>query len=591
MRMRGGSACAIAGLVFAGAVTAAGAVDWYPQAGWSERPDPVASPLARRGGTIRWNGAQPPKSFNAYVDNNTYTAMVFDLMYGKLLAMDPVTTELVPALARRWSVSDDGREFTFVIDERAKWSDGEPVTAADVKWTFDAVMDPKSDSGPWKATLTFFESPEVVDGRTVRFRKKGDGPRDWRDILNCSTFWVLPKHVFAGRDFNKLDFVGAVTGGAYMIVRAEAQIETELIRHGRWWCQDLPQFRGVYNFDRILVRYFADNENAFEALKKRKVDVYPVYTARIYDQETGTTAFKHNWLLKRRVRNRAPIGFQGFAMNQRRFPFDDLRVRKAMAALLDRETMNRTMMSGAYFLLRSYYPDLYDANHPCGNEMHTYDPAKAKRLLGEAGWTRDATDGLLKKGGRKFEFTFLSRSSTEEKFLVMFDHELRKLGIAMTIDRKDFAGWMRDMDSFSFDMTWAAWGAGLVKYPELAWSGTEADRRGSNNITGFRSAEVDRLIAEEKECDSAAKRQDLYRRMDALIAAEVPYVLLWQTDSTRILHWNKFGMPKTVLSPVEREESVLTYWWYDEDRVAEMERSIGDKGFLPAIVETIRCGN
>ena len=164
------------------------ALTWFPSADWRDKPDSVASPRAVRGGTIRFNGAQPPKSFNAYVDNNNYSAMVFDLMYEKLLGTDGETAGSVPALARRWAVSDDGREFTFVLDERAKWSDGEPVTAEDVKWTFDAVMDPKSDTGPWKSMLGFFESPEIVDARTVRFRKKGDSAKDWRDILNCSTF-------------------------------------------------------------------------------------------------------------------------------------------------------------------------------------------------------------------------------------------------------------------------------------------------------------------------------------------------------------------------------------------------------------------
>ena len=552
------------------------AVTWHPATNWVEKADPYASPRARRGGTIRLNGAQPPKSFNAYVDNNNYSAMVFGLLYGKLLGMDAATSELVPELARRWAVSDDGREFTFVLDARATWSDGKPVTAADVKWTFDAVMAPTSDTGPWKAMLGFFESPEILDERTVRFRKKGDTPRDWRDILNCSSFWILPKHAFDGRDFNKLNFIGAVSGGAYQIVRAEPQVETELRRHGRWWCQDLPQCRGTMNFDRILVRYFAENENAFEALKKRKVDLYPVYTVRLYEKECGTEAFKRNWLLKRRVRNRAPIGFQGFAMNLRRPPFDDIRFRKAMAALVDRETMNRTMMSNAYFLLNSYYTDLYDAAHPCPNEMHAYDPARAAKLLAEA-----------KRDGCPMSFTFLSRSATEDKFLALFDQELRKLGVTMTIVRKDFASWMRDMDGFSFDMTWAAWGAGTVKYPELSWLGSEADRKGSNNVTGFKSAEVDRLIAVEKTMDDAAARLDAYRKIDALVAAEVPYVLLWQTDSTRILYWNKFGMPETVLHPFDREESALVYWWYDEDRAEELERAIRSDGFLPAVPETV----
>ena len=90
------------------------AVTWYPAADWTEKPDPEASPYARRGGTIRMNGAQPPKSFNAYVDNNSYSAMLMDLMYMKLLGMSAQTSELEPSLARKWAVSDDGREFAEV---------------------------------------------------------------------------------------------------------------------------------------------------------------------------------------------------------------------------------------------------------------------------------------------------------------------------------------------------------------------------------------------------------------------------------------------------------------------------------------------
>jgi len=562
---------------------------WRPAADAPPQgPDPFADPRARRGGTMRFNGAQPPKSLNAYVDNNTYAAMLFDLMYMNLLGMDGMTEELVPALACRWAVSGDGSEYVFEIDPRARWSDGEPVTAQDVKWTFDAVVDPKSDTGPWKSTLAFFESPAIEGPRTVRFRKKAAGEKDWRDILNCSSFWILPRHVFAGRDFNKLDFEKAVVGGPYEIGKVEEQVETVLVRHGRWWRQDAPECRGTYNFDRIVLRYFADNENAFDAFKKRRIDIYPVYTARIYAEETGGEKFRRNWILKRIVRNHAPIGFQGFAMNMRRFPFDDIAARRAMAALVDRETMNRTMMNGAYFLLNSYYPDIYDGTHPCGNEMHVYDPAKAGRLLAEAGWKKDPADGRLKKGGRAFEFTFLSRSGTEDKFLALFDHALRDAGISMKIVRKDFAGWMRDMDSFNYEMTWAAWGAGHVKYPELAWSSKEADRKGSNNITGYKSAETDAIIAAEKGMDSASDRLDAYRRIDALVAAQVPYVLLWQTDCTRILHWNKFGMPPAVLSRSERERASLVYWWYDDDRARELDDAIGRGGFLPQVPEETR---
>ena len=556
---------------------------WLPGPDWRERPDPSASPRARKGGTIRFNAGPAPKSFNAYVDGSSYSSMFFSLMYDRLLGNDPDTMEFAPALARRWRVSSDGREFTFELDARARWSDGSPVTARDVKATFDAVTDPKSDTGPWKIQLGEFASPEILDAHTVRFRKKGDSPRDWRDLMNCSGFWILPASLLEGRDFNSLDFVRAPVGGAYALVRIDEQVEAEYARVASWWRADTPPCRGTYNFDRILARYFADNENAFEALKKRQIDVYPVYTARIMNEGTRSERFRRNWILARRVRNHRPVGYQGFAMNMRRAPFDDRRVRIAMAKLIDRETMNRTMMNGEYFLQNSYFTDIYTPEEPCRNPMWLYDPEGAAKLLAEAGWRRDAVTGRLERDGRPFAFTFLSRSSTEDKFLALFDAALRAQGIEMRIVRKDFSEWMRDMDEFNFDMTWQSWGAGVFKYPEVAWSSSEADRHQSNNTVGFRSAEVDRLIAAEKSMGTMAERVAAYREIDRLVAEEAPFAFLWNSDQTRLLYWNRFGMPETVLSRFTDEEGVLTYWWHDADRAAELKKAMSENGFLPTV--------
>ena len=547
------------------------ALTWYPAADWKDTPNPIANLRARRGGTIRFNGGQPPKSYNAYVDNNSYTTMTFDLMYENLLSTDSETIEFCPSLARRWAVSDDGREFTFVLDERARWSDGRPIEAADVKWTFDAVMDPKSDTGPYKTLLGTFESPEVVDSRTVVMRKKGDSPKTWRDLLHCGFFWILPRHAFAGRPFNSVSLVDMPTSGPYRLVRVDEQIESEFRRSANWWQEGHPSARGMCNFDRIVLRYFADNENAFEALKKGRIDVYPVYSARIMTEGTKGDQFARNWILKRRVRNREPISFQGFAMNMRRPPFDKLKVRQAMAKLLDRETMNRTMMNGAYFLLKSYYTDLYDEKHPCANTQWEYDVEGAKKLLAEAGYSNG------------FSFKFLSRSSGEDKFLAVFDHALRECGIKMEIVRKDFASWMRDMDSFNFDMTWAAWGASVFRNPEPLWHSREGRRQGGNNITGLAMPEVDRIIEDEKGMMSVAERADAYRRIDKLVTDAVPYVLLWHTDEHRLLYWNKFGMPEKPLGIYGNESAILSYWWHDIDRAEELKRAMGEGKCLPTI--------
>jgi len=216
--------------------------------------------------------------------------------------------------------------------------------------------------------------------------------------------------------------------------------------------------------------------------------------ARIWANETQGERFDRNWIVRQRIRNHNPIGFQGFAMNLRRPPFDDVRVRRAFAHLLDRETLNRTVMYGAYFLHRSYYEDLYDADHPCENPVHAFDPAKAGALLAEAGYTLNPATGVLEKAGKPLVFTFLTRDGSTDNFLAFYGDALRKAGIDMKIARKDFAAWMRDMDTFNFDMTWAGWNASLFKDPESMWAGKEADRTAGNNIAGLRNTEVDQLV-------------------------------------------------------------------------------------------------
>ena len=552
--------------------------DVYPKPEWRDTPDPLASPYAEPGGMIRFAAFQPPKSLNAYIDNNTYTRQVFGMMYESLLGVDSLTTEFVPYLAKRWTISDDKLTYTFELDEAAAWSDGRPVTAEDVKWTFDQVMDPRHATGPSKVMLGVFESPQILGPRTVRFRAKES---HWRNLSALGLFEILPRHAFEGQDFNRLDLDHPVVSGPYVLSAVKEQIEIRLRRRRDWWAGSKPSTRNTMNFDTVVFRYFSSNENAFEAFKKGLVDVYAVYTARIWANETIGEKFDKNWIVKRRVKNHDPIGFQGFAMNMRRPPFDDLRVRKAMAHLVDRETMIRTMMFGAYFLHRSYFEDLYDADHPCTNEEFPFDIARAKALLREAGYTANPQTGILEKQGRPLAFRFLTRDGGSDKFLALCSAAFREVGISMTIERKDFASWMRDMDAFNFDMTWAAWGGSIFRDPESMWLSSEADRPSGNNITGFKDPQVDALIERQKTLFSITERNAICREIDKRIAAAVPYVLLWNIDATRLLHWDTFGMPDTVLSKYGDERSLLGYWWYDPDSASELRAAMAAGDVLP----------
>ena len=459
--------------------------DVYPKPDWKDSPDPLASPHAVPGGLLRFTAFQPPKSLNYYVDNTAYTHQIFILMYESLLWVDPVTTEFTPGLACRWILSDDKLTYTFEIDPAAVWSDGKPVTADDVKWTFDQVMNPKNATGASKVALGVFTSPEVLGPRTVRFRAKES---HWRNLLAAGGFEIMPKHAFEGQDFNKLDLDRPVVSGPYVLSGVKEQIEIRLSRRWDWWAGKRPSMRNTMNFGTLVFRYYVDNENAFEAFKKGQVDTYAIYTARIWANETIGDKFDKNWIVKRRVRNHNPIGFQGFAMNMRHPPFDDLRVRKAVAHLVDRETMNRTMMFNAYFLHRSYFEDLYDTAHPCTNEFFRFDVAQAKTLLREAGYTANPQTGILEKQGRPLSFRFLTRDGSSDKYLVLCNSAFREAGIDMRIDRKDYAAWMRDMDAYNYDMTWASWSQVIFRDPEDMWLSREADRPSGNNITGVQGS-------------------------------------------------------------------------------------------------------
>lgn len=554
------AACAVVFL----AVLVSGAETLFPESGTVAGRSKFASERAVPGGRIVVSAGSVPKSLNVLLDNNVFSSRVFGLMYESLLGMNDDTGEYAPGLARNWTVSDDGRVFTFTIDPAARWSDGRRITAEDVKWSFEAIMKPEHMTGSHKVALASFTQtpPEVLAPDRIRFTSS---EVHWRNLGAAGGFPVMPAHVFRDRDFNKLNFDFPVVSGPYQLGRNRENISLDMQRRRDWWANDRPSNWHLYNFDTIKFVFFSDNENAWEAFRKGLFDYYPVYTARIWVQETHGERFDRNWIVRRAIQNKNPVGFQGFAMNLRRPPYDDVRVRSALAYLLDRKTLNETMMYGQYFLHRSYFEDLYDEANPCGNVFFDYNPDRARQLLAEAGWVPDPATGMLVKNGRPLVVRFLTNSGGTDKFLARYKSDLGKVGIGLETERKDWAAWARDMDAYNFEMTWAAWSAGLHKDPEGMWSSAQASASGGNNITGFGDPRVDELIERQKTEFSLSVRNGICREIDGIIAAAVPYILLWNTDATKLLWWNKFGVPETVLSKYGSYDDALVYWWYDAD--------------------------
>jgi len=535
-----------------------------------DKIDPIASDDAISGGNINIFGGQFPKSFNYYLETSYTASEVFGLLYESLIGMDPITAEYTANIAKSWTISEDKKTFTFELDENAKWSDGKPISAEDVVWTFNAIMNPTNLTGPHKISLAVFQEPEIISNKFVRFTTD---TIHWRNLGAAGGFQILPKHAFEGKNFNEQNTQFPIVSGPYKLNEIKSGTLTKLKKRDDWWQAEYNRNKNIFNFKTITFRYYSDRVNAFEEFKKGTMDIYPVYTSRLWMQETSGDKFIKNWIIKQKITNHKPVGFQGFAMNMRREPFKDPKVRKALAHLVNREHMNKTLAYNQYFLHKSYYEDLYSETTPCNNPNYSYNPAKAKQLLKEAGWKIN-DKGILAKNGKEFKFKYLSRGPGFDKYLAIYTEDLAAAGIKMEIEKKDWAAWMKDMDQFNFDMTTAAYGAGIFKDPESMWLSAEADRKGGNNLTGFKNVKVDKLIEKQKSIFNVSQRNQICREIDGILTDSCPYILLWNIKATRLLYWNKFGIPDTVLSKFGGESSILSYWWLDIDYSAELNDAI-----------------
>ncbi len=553
-----------------------------PEEGWVPEPSPMASEWAEPGGRMRVFASQYPKSFNYYLDNNVFSSKLFGYQFESLIGRNGLTLEPEPGLAERVEVSDDKKTFTFMLDADARWSDGTPITADDVIWTYEAVMNPEHLTGPHKVGLDRFEPPVKLDEHTVVFTAK---EVHWGNLWAAGGMSILPSHWWKDQDFNRVNFEFPVVSGPYEISRLNEPSSVTLQKREDYWAREDPRLLGVSNFERIEFLFYPERDLAFDNFRAGNFDVFAVYTARRWASETSGGAFDDNWIIKQGINNSQPIGFQGFAMNLRREKFKDVRVRRALAHLLDRERMNATIMFNQYQLTASYFPDLYPEGNP--NPLIEFNVDKARDYLRQAGWEVNAA-GRLAKDGAVFTINFLSRSADADRFLLIYREALEQVGIQLRIDRKDWSAWAKDMDEYNFDMTWAAWGAGVFKDPESMWHSKHKDQPSGNNITGFYSEEVDEKIDAIKAEFDVEKRHEAVKEIDAILAEQVPYILLWHTDYVRLLYWNRFGTPDHVLTKYGNESSSEFLWWTDPDLNADLgeARASGKKlPPRPALIE------
>ncbi len=551
--------------------------------------DPIASPDAVHGGSFcSWPGDYP-KSLNQWLDYNSFSMAVSSLMFEPLIELHSTENRPIGDLAESWEISPDKKTYTFHLNPAAKWSDGTAVTAADVQFYYDVIMNPKNLTSLFRVDLSRFSRPEVLDDHTVRITAT---EAHWKNFWVAGSMAAFPRQAWANLDFNTVNFSFPVVDGPYALDEVKTNRSIRLKRRGDWWGRIEKYNLNKYNFDYLVFKSMEDRAKALEFLKTGGFDEYSIYTAKIWAQETNFSQVQKNWVVRQNVHNDEPKSFQGFAMNMRRPLFQDPRVRQALACLLNRQLMNEKLMFNQYFLLNSYYPDLYPNDINPAIPVTQYDPDKARALLKEAGW-QVGIDGVLAKDGQPLDITILHYEGSDMRHLNIYLEDMKAVGIRAHVELTSQSTWTKRIDNHEFDMVWAAWEAVRLRDPESMWSSKTADDIATQNYCGLKDAEVDRLIEAQRTEMDLGKRNEIDKQIDQRLMALGPYVLMWQSPSSRLLYWNRFGTPKYVLSKYSDngpEGDPLEYWWYDPAKAAALDDAMKRDVSLPALPAEVHYG-
>ena len=485
--------------------------------------------------------------------------------------------------------------IAFEIRPEARFSDGTPVTAEDVAWTYQTLL----KQGRPSFRITFGDVKDVVvEGpRRVVFHFKTAENRDLPVIVGGLP--VLPKHFFEGRDFAKPLADPPIGSGPYRIASFELGRSITFARNPDWWAANLPTGRGTNNFDRVKIEYFRDSTVAMEAFKAGEVYLRSENVSKNWATAYDFPAVTNGQVLKENFPHHLPTGIQGYAMNTRRPMFKDPRVRQAIAWAFDFEWTNKNLFYGAYARTTSYFEnsDLASKGVPQGDELKLLEPYRASLppalftqpftlpvtdgsgnnreelkfaldLLRQAGWQVKERK-LVGPDGQPMSFSILLEDPSLERIALPYVQNLQKLGMDVKVRTVDPAQFQHLTDDFDFDMIMMIYPASDLPGNELRdyWSCAAAKTQGSMNTPGICDPAVDALIEKIITAQDRVTLTTAARALDRVMLWGWYLVPNWDQPTFHIALWDRFGRPDKPL----REGFNFDTWWVDAAKSAALD--------------------
>ena len=545
------------------------------------------NPNAPKGGTLHQAFFATFDTLNPFVINGV-SAPGTGLMHDTLMKQSADEAfSLYGLIADSIDISKDRQRVAFHLNPQARFSDGSPITAKDVLFSFNIL---KEKGVPmYRAYYRDVLSVETPTDDVVIFRLSPSTNRELPLILG--ELPILSQAYWKDRDFTKTSLDIPVSSGPYLIKKIVPNRSITYVRNPNYWGADLNVNRGTYNFDEIQYDLYRDTTVAVEAFKAGLLDVRLENEAKKWHVLSQSEPVLSGKMKAHIFKHSMPAGMQGFVFNLRRPKFQDIRVRQALATAFDFDWTNRSLFYDSYRRTESYFensflkaPPLPDADElkllapfqdqlppsvfqtpytpPGQNDNRRSKLSKALSLLEQAGYYVDKRGTLRDSNRQPFEFEILIDSSSGpvwERIILPYIDRLKHLGIKANVRTVDTIQYKNRLDTYDYDMIVMVWGQSFSPGNEQRyfWGSAAADTEGSLNYSGIKSPVVDFLIDRIIGAESQSEHLTAVHALDRVLLHYHLVIPHWHTPEHRYLYWDKFGIPNT--TPI-KGTNILDWW-------------------------------
>ncbi|EIM28919.1 ABC transporter substrate-binding protein [Microvirga lotononidis] len=551
---------------------------------------PYANPKAPRGGRITLALQGTFDSLNPLIVLGVAPDVVPRYVLQSLMMRstdEPFT--IYGLVARTVEMPDDRSSVTFNLDPRARFSDGHPLTAEDVRFSFEAL---KKYGKPFhRSSFSQVKAVEILDPHRIRFDLSGSNDREL-PLLIGMTMPIFPAHATNLETFDRTSLTPPIGSGPYALTEVRPGERVVLTRRKDYWGEDLPVTRGLYNFDEIRYDFYRDANTLFEAFKAGlydfRIEGDPGQWATGYD----IPAIRDGRIVRETLTTRLPKGMNGFVFNTRKPLFADVRVREALGYLFDFDWVNRNLYFGQLTRSDSYFAgsDLAATGRPADErerallagfpgavredvlEGRWVPPAgdgsgrdremarRALALLADAGWVLENDVLRRKDTGEPFAFEMLVNSRSQERLALNFSQSLSRIGVQARVRLVDDVQYWRRLARFDFDMVQWLWPGTPSPGNEQRnrWGSAAAQRGGSQNHAGVASPAVDRLIDSLLEAKTREDFVSSVRALDRTLLSGFYVVPLFYVKDQWLAY--KSGLRRPDRTPL-MGTNIDTWWW------------------------------